>query len=125
MKRTSRHQRGFTLMEATVALAVFTVGMLGLGGAFSQIVSANAVSRQKQIAVLLAERKLTQFRMTDTGEMTQTGGTFEVPFDGYAWEIWIGPQSQDPGLVDIWVEVEYRSGTGVRLWSQMVVGNDR
>jgi Tfp pilus assembly protein PilV len=111
-------------MEATVALAVFTVGMLGLGGAFSQIVSANAASRQKQIAALLAERKLAQFRMTDIGEIAQTGGTFEAPFDGYAWEARIGSQSQDPGLVDIWVEVKYRSGTGVRLWSQMVVGND-
>ena len=67
MKWVSRQHRGFTLMEATVALAVFAVGMLGLGGAFSQIVHANAISRQKQIAVLLAERKLAQFRMTDAG----------------------------------------------------------
>ncbi len=39
MKWVDRQRRGFTLMEAVVALAVFTVGMLGLGGAFSQIVA--------------------------------------------------------------------------------------
>ena len=112
------------MMEATVALAVFTIGMLGLGGAFSQIVHANANSKQKQIAVLLAERKLAQFRMSDSGELTRTGGTFKGPFDGYRWEAQFHSQSQDPGIVDVWVKVEHRSGTGVWLWSQMVVQND-
>jgi Tfp pilus assembly protein PilV len=84
-------------MEATVALAVFTVGMLGLGGAFSQIVHANAISRQKQIAVLLAERKLVQFQMTDAGSWTRTTGAFEGPFDGYTWEAQCHSNSQDDG----------------------------
>ena len=125
MKRVGRQRRGFTLMEATVALAVFTVGILGLGGAFSQIVSANAASRQKQIATLLAERKLAQFRMADAGELTQTHGSFEAPFDGYAWEAQFGSESGDLRIVDVWVEVTYRSGRGVRLWSQMVVADER
>lgn len=125
MKRANRQHRGFTLMEATVALAVFTVGMLGLGGAFSQIVHANATSRQKQIAVLLAERKLAQFRMTDAGELTRTTGTFEGPFDGYTWEAQFHTQSQNLGIVDVWVKVAHRSGTEVCLWSQMVVPDDR
>jgi len=125
MKRANRQHRGFTLMEATVALAVFTVGMLGLGGAFSQIVHANATSRHKQIAVLLAERKLAQFRMTDAGELTRTGGTFEGPFDGYTWEAQFHSHSQDLGVVDVWVKVAHRSGTGAELWSQMAVPDDR
>ncbi|MCP4613240.1 MAG: prepilin-type N-terminal cleavage/methylation domain-containing protein [Planctomycetes bacterium] len=124
MKRANRQHRGFTLMEATVALAVFTVGMLGLGGAFSQIVHANAISRQKQIAVLLAERKLSQFRMTVAGELTRTTGAFEGSFDGYTWEAQFDSHSQDPGIVDVWVKVAHRSGTKVWLWSQMVVPDD-
>lgn len=125
MKRVNRKHEAFTLMEATVALAVFTIGMLGLGGAFSQIVHANTTSRQKQIAVLLAERKLAQFRMTDAGDLTQTSGTFESPFDGYTWEAQFRSQSQDLGIVDVWVKVAYKSGTGVWLWIQMVVPDDQ
>lgn len=124
MKRANR-PAGFTLMEATVALAVFTVGMLGLGGAFSQIVQANAAAKQKQIGVLLAERKLAQFRMTNTGELTQTSGRFEAPFDDYAWEAQFRAHADDLYIMDVWVEVTHQSGTGVRLWSQMVVQDDR
>ena len=125
MKRANRQRRGFTLMEATVALAVFTVGMLSLGGAFSQIVHANTTARHKQIAVLLAEQKLTQFRMANVGMLTQTGGTFESPFDSYTWEAQFHSQSQDLGIVDVWVKVAHRSGIGVYLWSQMVVPDDQ
>lgn len=121
----NKQHKGFTLMEATVALAVFTVGMLGLAGVFSQIVHANATSRQKQIALLLAERKLAQFRMTDARELTQTGGAFENPFDGYTWEAQFYSQSQDLNIVDVWVKVTHRSGTEVWLWSQMAVPDDR
>lgn len=124
MKWVNRQRRGFTLMEAVVALAVFTVGMLGLGGAFSQIAQANAVSRHKQTAVFLAERKLAQFRMADAGELTQTSGTFEAPFDDYTWETQFHSQSEDLGILDVWVEVTYRSGAGVRLWSQVAAIDD-
>jgi Tfp pilus assembly protein PilV len=112
-------------MEAVVALAVFTVGMLGLGGAFSQIVHANAAARQRQIAALLAERKLAEFRTAPASTLTQTSGTFAAPVDGYAWEARFASRSRDLRLTDVWVEVTHRSGTGVRLWSQMVAPDDR
>jgi hypothetical protein len=112
-------------MEAVVALAVFTVGMLGLGGAFSQIVHENAAARQKEIAALLAERKLAEWRTAPAGTLTQTSGTFAPPLDGYTWEVRIGSHSEDLRLLDVWVAVTYRSGTGVRLWSQMVAPDDR
>jgi type II secretion system protein I len=125
MERASRQHWGFTLMEATVALAVFTVGMLGLAGTYSQIVSANAASVQKQTAVLLAERKMAQLRMTNAAEFTRTRGTFAAPFDGYTWEVHVRSRAQDLNLADVWVEVRFRSGKGVRLWSQMVVSDGR
>jgi len=125
MTWVSSQRRGFTLMEAVVALAVFTVGMLGLAGAFSQIVRANATSRHKQTAVLLAERQLVQFRIVGAREVVQTSGAFQEPFDGYTWEAQFNSRADDPGMMSVWVEVRYRSGTGVRLWTQMVVPDDR
>lgn len=121
MRRADRRQRGFTLMEATVTLGVFTIGMLGLGGAFSQIVRANAVSQQKQMALLLAQRKLAEFRLARTGDLAQTNGAFGAPFGNYTWEAQFHSQSRDLGIMSVWVEVKHRSGTAVRLWSQIVV----
>jgi Tfp pilus assembly protein PilV len=118
-----RAHKGFTLMEAAVALGVLTIGMLGLGGSFSQIVHANAVSRQKQIAILLAQRKLVEFRMAQTGDLAQTNGSFGAPFESYTWEAQFRNQSQDLGIVSIWIEVRHSSGAGVWLWSQMVVAD--
>ncbi len=112
-------------MEATVALAVFTIGMLGLGGASSQITHANAVSRQKQIAVLLAEGKLAQLRMMRTAELTQTSGSFEAPFDSYRWEARIEVRSENLNIMDVRLEVVHRSGAAVEVWTQMVGTDDR
>ncbi len=123
MRRAGRPRNGFTLMEATVALGVFTIGMLGLGGSFAQIVHANAVSRQKQIAVLLAQRQLAEFRMAQLGELVQTKGTFGPPFEDYTWEVQFGSQSQDLQMTNVWIEVKHRSQAGVRLWTQMVAAD--
>ncbi len=123
MRKAGRPARGFTLMEAAVALGVFTIGMLGLSGSFSQIVHANAAARQKQIALLLAQRKLAEFRMAQPGDLAQTKGSFGAAFEGYTWEAQFLSQSQDLGLVSIWVEVRHSSGTGAWLWSQVVMSD--
>ena len=123
MKRVDKQQSGFTLMEATVALAMLTIGMLGLGGAFSQIVKANAISRQKQMSTLLAERQMVRLRIAGVTGLAQTSGAFETPFEGYTWEAQIVCRSEDPEVVDVWIKVKHRSGTGARLWSRMVVAN--
>jgi prepilin-type N-terminal cleavage/methylation domain-containing protein len=53
LKTTSRHDAGFTLIEALVATAILTVGMLGLAQAFylgmqhMSTSSANLVAREK------------------------------------------------------------------------------
>jgi Tfp pilus assembly protein PilV len=115
--------KGFTLMEATVALGVFTIGMLGLSGSFAQIIHANAVSRHKQTAVLLAERKSAEFRSAGQGNLAQTKGAFGSPFADYTWEAQFSSRSADLGIVSLWVEVRHASGAGVRLWCQMVVAD--
>jgi type II secretion system protein I len=124
MRTRDRHRSGFTLMEATVALGVFTIGMLGLAASFSQIVHANTAARHKQIAILLAERKLAEFRIAKAGEPVSTSGTFGTPFDGYTWEAWFSSQSEDLPMADVWVEVKHSSGAGVRLWSRMEMSDD-
>lgn len=125
MNKANRQYEGFTLMEATIALAVFAIGMLSFGGAFSQIIAANATSRHKQTCALLAERQMSRLRMASAGEIDQTNGTCESPFSDYAWDAEITCRSGDSELMNVWITVKHRSGVQVRLWSQMVMADDQ
>ena len=121
----AREPSGFTLMEVVLSLALLTVGMLGLSGLFSQVVKADAVSRQKQVAVLLAETKVTQLQMAGLGEIAATRGTFDPPFDAYTWEVQFAYRSDDHKVADLLVEVSCGSAVNVRLWSQALIADGK
>lgn len=119
----NRKFAGFTLMEATLALTLFTVGMLTLAGVFSQIIKSNTVIKQKQIAALLAATKLTQLRTSSLTGIDELKGTFDEPFQNYSWQAQFGYRPDNDKVADIWLEVRCKSGTGVKLWTQMMVKN--
>ena len=107
-------------MEATLALTLLTVGMLGLAGAFSQIVKSNTVIKQKQIAAFLAITKLAQLRTSPLTEMDEQKGTFDAPFQHYRWQALFDCRPDGNKVCDVWLEVEHKSGTIVKLWTQIV-----
>lgn len=119
----NRKFTGFTLMETTLALTLLTVGMLTLTGVFSQIIKSNTVIKQKQIAALLATTKLTQLRTSFLTGIDELKGTFDEPFQNYSWQAQFGYRPDNDKVADIWLEVRYKSGTGVKLWTQMMVKN--
>ncbi len=114
---------GFTLMEATLALTLLTVGMLGLAGAFSQIVTSNTVIKQKQIAALLATTKLNQLRTLPLAEISELKETFDEPFQHYSWQARFNYQLDNDKVVDVWLEVKHKSGTAVKLWTRIKIEN--
>lgn len=119
----NRKFAGFTLMETTLALTLLTVGMLTLAGVFSQIIKSNTVIKQKQIAALLATTKLTQLRTSSLTGIDELKGTFDEPFQHYSWQAQFDYRSDNDKVADIWLEVKYKSGTGVKVWTQMMVKN--
>ncbi|NIP22588.1 MAG: hypothetical protein GWN76_10420 [candidate division Zixibacteria bacterium] len=119
----SRKSTGFTLMETTLALTLLTVGMLTLAGVFSQIVKSNTVIKRKQIAALLVTTKLTQLRTSSLTGIDELEGTFDEPFQNYSWQVQFGYRPDNDKVADIWLEVRHKSGTGVKLWTQMMVKN--
>jgi len=110
-------------METTLALTLLTVGMLTLAGVFSQIVKSNTVVKRKQIAALLATTKLTQLRTTSLTGIDELEGIFDEPFQNYSWQAQFGYRPDNDKVADIWLEVRHKSGTGLKLWTQMMVKN--
>jgi type II secretory pathway pseudopilin PulG len=47
--------KGFTLLEAIVAIFLITVGIFGISGLISQMITSSTISRQKLIAAYLAQ----------------------------------------------------------------------
>ena len=119
----NRKAAGFTLMETTLALTLLTVGMLTLAGVFSQIIKSNTVVKRKQLAALLATSKLTQLRTSSMTGIDEVKGTFDEPFQNYSWQAQFGYRPDNDKVADIWLEVRHKSGTGLKLWTQMMVKN--
>ena len=114
---------GFTLMEATLGLTLLTVGMLGLAGAFSQIVTSNTVIKQKQIAALLATTKLNELRTTALTDINELKGTFDEPFQNYSWQARFNYQLDNDRVADVWLEIKHKSETAVKLWTRIMIEN--
>jgi len=121
----SKKFTGFTLMETTLALTLLTVGMLGLAGVFSQIVRSNTVIKQKRIAAFLATAKLAELRTLPLTELDQLKGEFDNAFHNYSWQARLEYRPDDDKIVDLWLETRHKSGTKVKLWTQITIENAR
>jgi prepilin-type N-terminal cleavage/methylation domain-containing protein len=58
--KTSRSERGFTLVEVTIALLIFTVGLVALAQLLAITLRAQALGRNQTTAVRLAQDRLDQ-----------------------------------------------------------------
>lgn len=102
---SSPDQRGFTLVEVVVALAIVAIGMLAVFKTIGDTVHNVTHLRDRTFASWVADNRITEIRIS--GEMPsvdQTAG--EVEFAGRRWH-WITKvsQTQVPGLRRIDVSV--------------------
>jgi prepilin-type N-terminal cleavage/methylation domain-containing protein len=89
MKRTGpQRQRGVSLIEALVAMAVMAIGMLGLVGVQSTLRSNSDVSKQRSEAVRLAQQEVEKWRAF----VTLDAGAGGTP-NGYA-DLAVGTTSE-------------------------------
>jgi Tfp pilus assembly protein PilV len=117
----SRGASAFTLVEAALSVSVFSIGMLGLAGAFSQLIKANGTAIQRERAVLLASSQLNRLRTAGLAEVGQLKGTFAEPFQDYSWQGQLHWPAAETKAGTLLLTVKHRSGTTVTLWTQIAM----
>ena len=94
--RQSFHpQKGFTLLEVMIAVAIIAIAFVTLLGSQSQSVSIAAHTRFAVTAALLAQQKLTEIESTDFADVSSESGDFDENYPGYRWESEVSELSED------------------------------
>jgi Tfp pilus assembly protein PilV len=86
VKKTSKHQSGFTLIEASIALLVMMVVGLAVASLFVYAVNYNSGATDRAMALALAQQRIEvlrsrSFSHADLSATAGTTETVEVPFD--------------------------------------------
>ncbi len=83
---SSRPDRGFTLLEVMVALAIIAIALVTLLG--THLLSLNLAHRHKEqtMATMLARQKMEELLTTSFDSLTSDAGDFGSEHPGYKWE---------------------------------------
>jgi prepilin-type N-terminal cleavage/methylation domain-containing protein len=110
-----RARRGFTLLEAAVAVAI--VGMISVGAlaAFSADLRAAQRSQEVLPASALAEERLAALELAEPTRLAMLPdslkrGRFAPPFERYEWMATASPVRGERYLYDFTVRVQWDSG---------------
>ena len=69
-----RHQRGFTLVEALIALVILSFGLFGLMQLQARVMAGTSASKTQTIAANLAQQKLEELRATPYDDIAGDNG---------------------------------------------------
>lgn len=125
MRRT-----GFTLLEATVALALVGVVAIGALEAFAAESRAAFRSRQLAPAVALASERLARLELLDAARLralpeSLRTGSVRDGVQEYAWRADVAPVPNEPDLYALTVDVRWAAGAyrvGARVFRAASVG---
>ena len=110
-----RGERGFTLLEAVVALAVVALVSLAVLSTLGVELRTAARVRESLPAAALAEDRMGVLRLLSPVELASLPdsvgrGTFAPPFDAYGWTADARSVTGEPDLYDVEVEVRWTTG---------------
>ena len=92
--------RGFTLLEVMVAVAIIAIALTALLGSQSQSVSYANSAKFETMAALLAQKKMSEMVIQDPASLTSANGDFGDDYPGYTWEATVSDVSLE-GAEDI------------------------
>jgi general secretion pathway protein I len=80
------HNRGFTLLEVMIAVALIAIALVTLLGSQSQSVSFANSAKFETMAALLAQSKMSEITIQDADSLSSDSGSFGEDYPGYSWE---------------------------------------
>ena len=80
------HNKGFTLLEIMIAVAILAVALVTLLGSQSQSVFFANSARFETMAALLAQSKMSEITIQAADSLSSDSGDFGEDYPGYAWE---------------------------------------
>ena len=80
------HDKGFTLLEVMIAVALIAIALTTLLGSQSQSVSFANSAKFETMAALLAQSKMSEITMQEADSLSNDSGNFGDDYPGYAWE---------------------------------------
>ena len=78
--------KGFTLLEVMIAVALIAVALVTLLGSQSQSVSYANSAKFETMAALLAQSKMSEILIQDADSLSNDSADFGDEYLGYAWE---------------------------------------
>lgn len=108
-------ERGFSLLEAVIALTIVSLGVVGAVTAFAAELRAAGRARVAVELEALASEQLSESILLPAAALrplpdSLTAGRFAPPFERYAWTRVARPLRDQPDLVQIVVEVTGTEG---------------
>jgi general secretion pathway protein I len=80
------HNRGFTLLEVMIAVALIAISLTTLLGSQAQSVSYANSAKFETMAALLAQSKMSEITIQLADSLSSDSGDFGDDYPGYAWE---------------------------------------
>ena len=78
--------RGFTLLEVMIAVALISIALVTLLGSQSQSVFFANSAKFETMAALLAQSKMSEITIQAADSLSSDSGDFGEDYPGYAWE---------------------------------------
>lgn len=109
-------ERGFTLVEAAVAVAVVgIVAVAALAAAGAELRATEHAARTIEAAVL-AQHRLAEAELLPAEDLARiaaagAAGRFEPPFEEYTWELSVAQAPAGGPLLDVTVRVGWPGGS--------------
>ena len=79
--------KGFTLLEVIIAVAIIAIALTTLLGSQSQSVSFANSAKFETMAALLAQSKMSEVEIQEKDALASGSGDFGDDYPGYAWEV--------------------------------------